>query len=175
MRVCFFLGCWLIPLINGKYLLVEVDDNQPINLGPTGKGNPTPQCPPYPCPPRPRCAWPPCDRPGVPDELAKQDVPDYLPIPKQKSCIRQGGRCFESKPKLKKLTIELEFSFRSSNDDQRCCNGLACVLGKCLNPLLNWLMLLRWKIRYDQNKIFNEIRITILGWLEDLFFFYKIP
>ena len=55
MKTFVLFGLLLIPLINGKYLLVQVDDNQPDNLEPTGKDNPMT-----------RCAWPPC--PDVEDD-----------------------------------------------------------------------------------------------------------
>ena len=44
MKTFVLFGLLLIPLINGKYLLVQVDDNQPNNLGPTGKDNPMTRC-----------------------------------------------------------------------------------------------------------------------------------
>ena len=174
----FFLGMWMIPLIHGKYLLVDVDDQQPLVRGPElqcrmdvdGKTlSPWDSCNRCYCQKgcigpctkincndmntkiktdgqscdakRNNCVdglkcvkyWDVCPQGNTrigrceKDRTVEPTVPDLKPPPRSKTCTPRGGRC------ASKLSITIEFSFRSSNNGEGCCRGLTCVLGRCVS------------------------------------------
>ena len=127
-----FFALLVIPLMNGRYLLVDIKN-----------GSETSRCPcpwPLPCgfcflktpkipetvvekePEAKMCAWPPC--PQWPPKSIEDGFINK-PMPHPKSCVPLNERCSLDKPNLTNLTMKLEFSFRSARKP---------ALGSCCEP-----------------------------------------
>ena len=142
-----FFALLVIPLMNGRYLLVDIKN-----------GSETSRCPcpwPLPCgfcfalktpkipesvvekePEAKMCAWPPCDDQYDNYKFDDKNIEDGFinkPQPNPKSCVPLNGRCSLDKPNLTKLTMKLEFSFRSATKPAvgSCCEPLICFEGIC--------------------------------------------
>ena len=140
MRFGILFALLLIPLINGRYLLVDVGRYQSdikngsdssrcfctcCGCDPCLKNTRIPETVVEKEPETKMCAEPPCP------EWPPKSIEDGFinkPKPHPKSCVPLNGRCSLDKPNLTSLTMKLEFSFRSARKSGfgSCCEPNIC-------------------------------------------------
>ena len=151
MMFGIFFALLLIPYMDGRYLLVDVGAYQPdVMNGSDSSRCFCTCCGCDPCLKNPKipetgiekdletkmCAWPPCDDQYDYYKFDDKSIENGFinkPKPNPKSCVPLNGRCSHDKSNLTKLTMKLEFSFRSAKKPAfgSCCEPNICFAGKC--------------------------------------------